>query len=48
MTDRKPIIEFRDVSFWYGGQGKTPAIKNINLSIFEGDYVALLGLNGAG
>ena len=25
-----------------------PALKNINLTIYEGEYVALLGLNGAG
>lgn len=48
MSDRKPVIEFGDVTFWYGGGSEKPAIKNINLKIYEGDYVALLGLNGAG
>jgi len=48
MTDRKTIIEFKDVTFQYGGVSDAPAIKNINLTINEGDYVALLGLNGAG
>lgn len=48
MSDIKPIIEFKDVSFWYGETSEEPALKNINLTIHEGDYVALLGLNGAG
>lgn len=48
MTERKPIIEFKNVSFRYSGTGDKPAIRNINLTINEGDYVALLGLNGAG
>lgn len=48
MSDKQPIIEFRDVTFWYGGTDDKPAIRNINLKIHEGDYVALLGLNGAG
>lgn len=48
MKKKKPIIEFRDVTFWYAGHKDVPAIKNINLTINQGDYVALLGLNGAG
>lgn len=48
MSETKPIIEFRDVSFWYKSAEEEPALKNINLTIHEGDYVALLGLNGAG
>ena len=48
MSEKKPIIEFKQVSFHYGGDAEAPALKNINLTINEGDYVALLGLNGAG
>ena len=48
MSESKPIIEFKDVTFWYGQNETEPALKNINLTIHEGDYVALLGLNGAG
>lgn len=48
MSEAKPIIEFKNVSFWYGDIEERPAIKEINLRINEGDYVALLGLNGSG
>ena len=48
MDDKKPIIEFKHLSFTYAGEGNEPALKDINLSIYEGEYVALLGLNGAG
>ena len=48
MSEAKPIIAFKDVSFWYGETTEEAALKEINLEIHEGDYVALLGLNGAG
>lgn len=39
-------VEFRDVSFSYG-EG-TFAIKNLNFSVEEGEFVAVLGHNGSG
>lgn len=49
MAKGKPIIEFKDVSFGYAAASDREfAIENINLTIYEGEYVALLGLNGAG
>lgn len=48
MSEAKPIIEFKNVNFWYERTDEPPVLKNINLTIHEGDYVALLGLNGAG
>lgn len=47
MADRKPIIEIVDLSYSYA-DSERPALKNINLTIYEGEYVALMGLNGAG
>lgn len=47
MSDRKPIIEIADLTYLYT-DAERPALKNINLTIYEGEYVALLGLNGAG
>lgn len=47
MEDKKPIIELQNVTFTYAST-ETPALKNINLTIYEGEYVALMGLNGAG
>ncbi len=47
MVNKKPIIEFKDLTFYYSLQEK-PALKNINLTIYKGEYVAILGLNGAG
>lgn len=40
-------IEFKDVSFSYPGATKQ-VLKNINLSIREGQHVAIVGENGAG
>jgi len=47
MAEKKPVIEFKDLTFHYQLQEK-PALKKINLTIYEGEYVAILGLNGAG
>lgn len=47
MAEKKPVIEIKDLTFSYQLQEK-PALKNINLTIYEGEYVAILGLNGAG
>ena len=45
--ERTPHIEISQLTFTYATAEK-PALKNINLTIYEGEYVALLGLNGAG
>ncbi len=47
MEENKPIIEISNLNFTYGA-AERPALKNISLTIYEGEYVALLGLNGAG
>jgi energy-coupling factor transporter ATP-binding protein EcfA2 len=43
---RKPLVTFKDVSFAYGTG--PDVIKDVDLSIRQGDIVALLGANGAG
>jgi energy-coupling factor transport system ATP-binding protein len=40
-----PLIEFRNVHFAYKGQ---PALRGVDLTIYEGELVALLGRNGSG
>lgn len=48
LLPKKPLtIEFRDVSFTYPDQ-QTPTLKHLSLRLREGEYVALVGLNGAG
>jgi energy-coupling factor transport system ATP-binding protein len=41
-----PLAEFRDVAFAY--EPETPVLRDINLSIQNGDLIAVLGPNGAG
>ena len=42
-----PIIEVKDLSFNYKGQPDY-ALKNINMTISQGDFLVLLGPNGSG
>ena len=44
---KKKIIEFKDFSFQYRVQTE-PTVKNINLSIYEGEKVLIVGPSGSG
>ncbi len=41
------VFEFRNVSFSYPGS-ETEVLKNVNLTIREGEHLSVVGLNGAG
>ena len=42
----KPLIEVKNLEFDYSGN--VHALRDVNLTIHEGDYVAIMGENGAG
>ncbi|HPX92975.1 MAG TPA: ABC transporter ATP-binding protein [Bacillota bacterium] len=44
---KKPVIEFKDFSFQYKVQSK-PTLFDINLTIYEGEKILLLGPSGSG
>lgn len=44
---KKPVIEFKDFSFQYVSQAE-PTLKNINLTIYEGEKVLIVGPSGSG
>ena len=47
MTPDAPIIELKGISYFYASS-KTKALDNINLKIYPGEKIAILGANGAG
>ena len=47
MEERKPIIQFKDFGFHYKIQ-KNPTLFDINLTIYEGEKVLILGASGSG
>lgn len=48
MPNTQPaLIELRTVSFTYP-EASSPAIRNISLKIFKGEYIAIVGNNGSG
>ena len=46
MSDHTPFIEVRDLSYTYADG--TNALHQINLSISDGEFIALIGQNGSG
>ncbi|MFF2753704.1 ABC transporter ATP-binding protein [Psychrobacillus sp. NPDC058041] len=44
---KKPVIEFKDYSFQYNSQVK-PTLHNINLTIYEGEKICIVGPSGSG
>ncbi len=50
LTDSAdPLLELKDVSKTYGeGKDKTSVLKNINLKIRDGEFIAIVGFSGSG
>ncbi len=51
MSEAEFFIDAENLCFTYGGKDEsdaTPAVKNINLRVRSGEYVAILGHNGSG
>ena len=46
-TRKEPVIRIEDMTVTYGAMD-VPALSNINLDIFEGDKVAIVGRSGSG
>ena len=46
MSEELPIILIKDVDYSY--PNKTVALKQINLNIYKGELVGIMGMNGAG
>ncbi|MEN0003735.1 MAG: ABC transporter ATP-binding protein [Bacteroidota bacterium] len=43
------IVEFKNVSKWYGsGANRTDVLHNINLTMKEGEFLAIVGFTGSG
>jgi len=47
MDERKPVIQFKDFGFQYKIQ-KNPTLFDINLTVYEGEKVLILGASGSG
>ncbi|MCI2254972.1 ABC transporter ATP-binding protein [Domibacillus sp. PGB-M46] len=43
---RKPVLEFRDVSFSYGG--KKPILDQLNMTVYDREFVTIIGASGSG
>ena len=44
-----PVMQLVDASkFWFGPGGKTPALRHIDLEVFPGESLAIMGPSGSG
>lgn len=49
ISETVPLIEFSSISKIYGlGDGEVRALDNINLKIYKGEFVAIIGQSGSG
>ncbi|MGR9044254.1 MAG: ABC transporter ATP-binding protein [Gammaproteobacteria bacterium] len=49
MLETQPLVELKNVCKAYGeGRDRTSILKNINLSIREGEFIAIVGFSGSG
>lgn len=49
MSDNEPLISLKSITKSYGeGEAKTFALKGIDLDIYEGEFVAIMGASGSG
>ena len=49
-TEKKPIVTLKDISksFYLKGGMEVPVLHNIDLTVYEGEMVAILGQSGSG
>ncbi len=49
MRDKRPMLELEDITKIYGkGESRVIALNNINLRIYEGEFISILGPSGSG
>ncbi|MDR0920774.1 MAG: energy-coupling factor ABC transporter ATP-binding protein [Lactobacillales bacterium] len=44
----KPMIELKNIKYVYHGEEDTTALDDVSFSIFEGEWIAIIGHNGSG
>ena len=46
--EKEPIIEVKNLTYVYPGEPPVTALKDINLTIYKGDFIGIIGQNGSG
>jgi energy-coupling factor transporter ATP-binding protein EcfA2 len=48
IASEEPVLEFKDVTFVYPARVPVTALRNVNLTVNRGEFVAIIGQNGSG
>jgi ABC-type lipoprotein export system ATPase subunit len=48
IEERRPVVELRSIGRTFGSEPPVHALRNVDLTIYDGDWLAIVGASGSG